>query len=235
MKTKKQNLITGSILSFVLLLAACGNTTNENTTSQQSTVQDTKVSTTKIIDKPFTDSRDGNVYKTITIGNQTWMAENLRFKASSGCWSYNYNESNAKTYGYLYDWETAKKVCPTGWHLPTDAEWKTLISCLGGVDIAGGKLKATTSWESPNSGATNESGFNALPGGLLEIKRAFHCLGTYGNWWSSTENNTLSADDVRALGYKCAWYCSLHNNESYVDLFSGGETAGFSVRCIKDN
>jgi len=102
------------------------------------------------------------------------MAENLAFEPSTGNhWIYN---SNLATYGYLYDWQTAKNVCPRGWHLPSDAEWSTLTDFLGGIDVVGGKLKAegtidarTGIWDSPNVGATNESGFTALPGGLKSV------------------------------------------------------------------
>jgi uncharacterized protein (TIGR02145 family) len=88
----------------------------------------------------FKDSRDGKTYKTVKIGTQTWMANNLAFKASSGCCAYDNNKSNAAIYGYLYSWETAKNVCPTGWHLPSMAEWTTLIDYEGG-ETAGNKLK----------------------------------------------------------------------------------------------
>ena len=93
----------------------------------------------------FTDSRDGKTYKYVTIGKQVWMAENLAYAPSSGnYWAYHNNSSNVAKYGYLYDWQTSKNVCPTGWHLPTDEEWQELIDFAGGKDDAGTKLKAKT-------------------------------------------------------------------------------------------
>ena len=140
----------------------------------------------------FTDTRDGKVYKTIKISTQTWMAENLAYKANSGCWAYNNNASNVTKYGYLYDWKTAKTVCPTGWHVPTDAEWTTLTTYLDGD---GGKLKeiGTTHWISPNEEATNETGFTALPGGARDYDGTFFYIGNNGGWWSATENYTSNA------------------------------------------
>ena len=176
-------------------------------------------------DNTFTDARDGKKYKTVKIGNQTWMAENLAYKASSGCWAYDNNQENVKTYGYLYDWKTAKKVCPAGWHLPSDNEWEILIDYLGGEDIAGNKLKSTNGWESPNSGATNESGFSALPGGFLGdfLGGTFDNLGGNGSWWTATVDGVMHA---------C--FCSLRKN-SCAYLFSHFQTGGFSVRCVKDD
>ncbi len=112
-------------------------------------------------------------YKTVKIGTQVWMSENLAYKPSTGnYWAYHDDNANVAKYGYLYDWETACKVCPSGWHLPSDEEWTTLIDYLGGEDVAGGKMKAvgtieagTGLWYDPNDGATNESGFSGLPGG----------------------------------------------------------------------
>jgi len=173
----------------------------------------------------FTDSRDGKMYKTVKIGSQTWMAENLAYKASSGCWAYDNNPSNVKTYGYLYNWETAKKICPSGWHLSTDAEWTTLTSYLGSGSVAGGKLKETgnTHWQSPNKGATNETGFTALAGGDRYVNGAFDFIGHYGYWWSSTE-----------CGIEDAWYRGMSYNYSDVGRSDGSKTSGFSVRCIRD-
>ena len=173
----------------------------------------------------FTDSRDGKTYKTVKIGTQTWMAENLAYKADSGCWAYNNDQSNVKIYGYLYNWETAKKVCPEGWHLPSDAEWSTLTDSLGGADVAGGKLKSTTGWESPNEGATNSSGFTALPGGYLRDDGAFGWVENYGYWWCSTEDATNYLAWNRNIGYD---FSSVNRKCYYY------KNTGFSVRCIKD-
>jgi len=173
----------------------------------------------------FTDSRDGKIYKTVTIGTQTWMAENLAYKASSGCWAYNDSVSYVATYGYLYNWETAKTVCHTGWHLPTEAEWTTLTNYLGGDSVAGGKLKeiGTTHWTSPNTGSTNSSGFTALPGGYRGGDGAFYSIGGNSSWWSSTED--VPEEEGRA------WYKSMYSS---VYSESSKEDYGFSVRCIRD-
>ncbi len=174
----------------------------------------------------FTDSRDGKNYKTVKIGTQTWMAENLAYKNSSGCWAYDNKESNVTTYGYLYDWETAKNVCPTGWHLPSDAEWTQLTNYLGGEKVAGGKLKetGTTHWKSPNKGATNETGFTAIPGGSCFSTGAFFAIGGYGYWWSATEATEAGA----------AWFRTMFDyaNDVVRDYGFGNEM-GLSVRCLK--
>ena len=111
----------------------------------------------------FLDKSDGKEYKTVKIGDQWWMSENLAFKTESGSFTYTDLEDYVQTYGYLYNWETAKEVCPEGWHLPSDAEFEKLSNFLGGPDAAGGKLKeaGTTHWNSPNTGANNSSGFCA--------------------------------------------------------------------------
>jgi uncharacterized protein (TIGR02145 family) len=199
---------------------------------------------------------DNNNYQVVTIGNQIWMAENLKttkyndgttiplvtdniawgaLRTPGYCW-YNNDEANYKTtYGGLYNWYVAgaytnggKNVCPTGWHVPTDIQWTTLTLVLGGTNISGGKLKetGTTHWKSPNTGATNETAFTALPGGYrTDWEALFYSIGENGYWWSSTESSTSSK----------AWCMHLYYNGNYVDLFNTWEMAGFSVRCIKDN
>jgi uncharacterized protein (TIGR02145 family) len=139
----------------------------------------------------ITDSRDGKVYEIVRIGEQVWMAENLAYKPTSGnYWAYDDNSDNIAVYGYLYDWETAKKVCPTGWHLPSYAEWAKLTDYLGGEGVAGGKLRETgiTHWNSPNEEATNETGFTALPGGFRDGSGKFGKSWYPGGWWSASEN-----------------------------------------------
>lgn len=179
----------------------------------------------------FKDSRDGRIYKTVTIDDQVWMAENLDFKPSGGnYWAYGNLNAYAETYGYLYDWHTAQNVCPAGWRLPTDAEWTQLVGFLGGENVAGGKLKATGTieagtglWYAPNTGATNETGFIALPGGGRYHNGAFGSLGSYGIWWSATE-----LDAGKAL------YLSLGYNWSDVYQNNYDKGYGFAVRCLKD-
>jgi uncharacterized protein (TIGR02145 family) len=190
---------------------------------------------------------DGNTYKTIIIGTQTWMAENLKTtKYSNGnaiptnltdeAWSaaymgayaiYNNDEANKTTYGKLYNWYAvadSRNLCPVGWHVPTDAEWTTLENYLGGASVAGGQLKSISSlWATPNSGATNNSGFSGLPGGSRNGSGTYDGIGSYGSWWSSTEYSTPIAW-VRGLVYD--------NGYSYRNFNTGRN--GFSVRCLRD-
>jgi uncharacterized protein (TIGR02145 family) len=195
--------------------------------------------------------QQGNVYKTIVIGTQEWMAENLKTTIyrngdaianvtedaqwgdlTTGAWCYYDNDSqNDCPYGKLYNWLAVvdyRNLCPTGWHVPTDAEWTTLTNFLGG-ETGGGKLKSTglQYWVSPNIAATNESGFSGLPGGSRNyFDGHFDDVGYDGYWWSSTEANTSSAGD--------AWYRDLYYVDSYVSRVSGVWGRGLSVRCLRD-
>ena len=173
----------------------------------------------------FTDSRDGKVYKTVTIGTQTWMAENLAFKAKSGCWAYNNDQDNVKSYGYLYTWETAKNVCPAGWHLASKDEWSALSTFLGGQEIAAEKLKeaGTVHWHKPVSAATNESGFTCLPGGFRNDKGEFYNLGLMCFCWCSTEEDSEKANQV-----------IIYTHTTHVEISYIEKNNGFSVRCVKE-
>ena len=201
---------------------------------------------------------DGNTYKTIQIGTQVWMAENLKATkyndgtaiphitvnatwaaATTGAYSdYSNTPANSATYGRLYNWYAVdnnaatkvasnggKNVCPTSWHVPTDAEWTTLTTNLGEESVAGGKLKetGTTHWTSPNPGATNETGFTALPGGNRYNDGAYGHIGGNGCWWSSTGDSTADAW-VRYMGF-------LSSNVYRSNL---NKLNGYSVRCVRD-
>ena len=182
---------------------------------------------------PFTDPRDGQTYKTIKIGDQTWMAENLNYASSSGSWCYDDNNGNCTKYGKLYNWVTAKSACPVGWHLPSNDDWHKLALFLdpNAVNekiestIVGGKLKSITGWDSPNTDATNENSFTALPGGSRNYFGVFDYIGTYGNWWSSTEYQTYAL--CRSMH---------HNDSNLIEFISEKDNNdGLSVRCIRDN
>ena len=143
-------------------------------------------------------------------------------------WAYDGNESNATTYGRLYTWYAAtdsRAVCPTGWHVPTNAEWTTLEDYLGGSSVAGGKMKeaGTTHWDSPNTSADNSSGFTALPGGSRFSDGSFSYMGYYGYWWSATEGSASGA-----------WTYGLYYSIGYVNHDSIDKYRGFSVRCVRD-
>ena len=173
----------------------------------------------------YTDSRDGNVYKTVTIGSQTWMAENVAHKTENGCWAYNNDQDNVKTYGYLYNWDSAKKACPPGWHLSSKDEWSALSAYLGGEFVAAGKLKeaGTNHWQKPVSEPTNETGFTALPGGFRNEKTEFYDLGYMCFYWCSSEENTEKAHHILIYSH------TTHVTISYIE-----KNYGFSVRCVKD-
>jgi len=243
-------LIRSMLVIFIsfILLSSCkkdddeslNNTPDNNTTAEFNP----DISYGSITDQ------DGNVYKTVTIGAQTWMAENLRttkYKDGSAIplisddstWDVltsagycNYNNTTDKksisTYGCLYNWYAVNtgKLAPTGWHIPTDDEWTELLNYLVGDSIAGGKLKENTTkhWESPNSGATNVSGFTALPAGYRGAYGDFYALGTGGYWWSYSGLDSSYAW-YRYMGYD---YENV-NRGNYV-----GKQRGFSIRCIKD-
>ncbi len=195
---------------------------------------------------PFTDARDGQSYETVQIDEQCWMAENLAYlpevsPSSQGnntdpyYYVYNYQGSdvteakattNYQTYGVLYNWPSSLDACPANWHLPADAEWTTLTSYLGGEGVAGGKMKetGTTHWNSPNTGATNSSGFTALPGGYRSTNGSFSGRGSSGIWWSSSESAASNA-----------WYRYLSCGNAQVGRGGNGKSYGFAVRCLKDN
>lgn len=196
---------------------------------------------------------EGNSYNITGIGTQIWMAENLKTtKYNDGtsiplvtddaawetistpgyCW-YNNDAANA-IYGALYNWYTVnsasngvKNMCPTGWHVPSDAEWTTLTTYLGGDSVVGGKLKeaGTTHWETPNTDANNETGFTALPGGIRNYYSipSFSSLGVLGSWWSSTQSIPTDA---------FYWFVTYDFSRVYSD--DRGKREGHSVRCLRD-
>jgi len=173
---------------------------------------------------------DGNNYTTVQIGTgksvaQIWMAENLNYSTGNS-WCYDNNSSNCNTYGRLYDWQTALGACPSGWHLPSDAEWTALTDFLGGESIAGGKMKeaGTAHWSSPNTGATNSSGFTALPGGYRpNTGGSFNGLTLYAYFWSSTENSSTHA-----------WSRYLYYDTEDVGRNYVTKPYGFSARCLQN-
>jgi len=201
--------------------------------------------------------KDGNIYKTVTIGIQTWMAENLKttkyndgtaiplitdntawknLTTPSYCWYKNDESTYKNSYGALYNWYSVNSgnLCPSGWHAPSDNEWSILTSYLGGEFIAGGKLKetGTSHWLSPNTGATNDIGFSALPGGIRAEAGTFSYLGFYGHWWSTTDTNIPGVSIVKDW----AWYRTLRNDGIGVDRSSyyWNKRFAYSVRCVKD-
>ena len=197
--------------------------------------------------------QEGNVYKTIVIGTQEWMAENLSTSVYrngdviatglstsqwtntvQGAWAYFQNDASKNCpFGKLYNWYScvdARELCPTGWHVPTDADWTVLSDYLGGEAIAGGKMKtlgmsdsATGLWSAPNSGATNSSGFSGIPGGYRMLQGPYSNLEFIGYYWSSSDFVTLSA-----------YYRYIIYDDVDLTRATGGKGNGFSVRCLRD-
>ena len=190
---------------------------------------------------------DGNVYKTVKIGEQVWLAENLKvtkyrngdpipFITDSVAWTdlttgaycnYRNKKKIAKNYGRMYNWYAVvdnRNICPSGWHIPSDEEWAELGKFLGGDLVAGGKMKLndSTIWREPNLGATNESGFSGLPGGR-QYHSAFFFLHEYGMYWAITE-----------MDKDLAWSRYLTYGSPQLSRFTYKKYYGLSVRCIKD-
>ena len=169
----------------------------------------------------ITDSRDGQVYPIVQIGNQCWLQKNMNYETGTS-WCYAYDTSNCNTYGRLYDWHTAIGICPSGWHLPSDEEWTILTAFLGGEFIAGSKMKSVSGWYF-NGNGTNSSGFTALPGGNCYRNELFNGRTSRAYFWSSTETSSINA-----------WNRHLYYNQEAVSRDNYGKTHGFSVRCVKD-
>jgi uncharacterized protein (TIGR02145 family) len=233
---KRQQCISYFHIAMVFIVIfsyACNKDASTHNTDTNSTIKD----------------NEGNVYKTVKIGEQWWMAENLKStRLNDGtvipnitnntswknlvtpayCWYDNDRTAYAGTYGALYNWYAIEtgKLCPSGWHVPTDEEWSKLIDFLGGDGLAGGQLKEAglTHWNLPNTGATNSSGFTALPGGysISGVEACFYGLGNHGTWWSST-----------AISASNAWFRSLTTNFSTIFKDDGKMYYGLSVRCLK--
>jgi len=185
--------------------------------------------------------------ESITIGTQTWTLKNLDVvkyrngdpiqqvsdpgqwaSLTTGAWCYYFNNSsNNAAYGKLYNWyavNDSRGLAPAGWHIPTDIEWTTLTTFLGGETDAGGKMKSTSLWTTPNTGATNTSGFTGLPGGGRDFGgTVVYDNGNGGVWWSSTENTSTSA-----------WKRTLYFSAATVNRSFDGKASGYSIRCIKD-
>ena len=224
------------IVMIVMFASSCSKSGDTNDSTQSGIVTDI----------------DGNVYHTVTIGTQIWMVENLKTtKYRNGdpipnitvnaswatltngayCWYNNDAATNKATYGALYNWFAvvdSRNLAPTGWHVPTDAEWTTLTTYLGGEPVAGGKLKetGTSHWLSPNTSATNAIGFTALPGGgfyLIFSSGEFGDFGYNGSWWSNT-----------AIDATYAFCRSLYYNFADVGRRDSEKQCGFSIRCVKD-
>ena len=202
--------------------------------------------TTSIVDL------DGNIYNTVQIGTQCWTQSNLKVtkyrngdniptglsdaqwgSTSSGAYAiYNNDPVNDALYGKLYNWYAvtdSRGLCPTGWHVPSDGEWTTLTTFLGGQSVAGGAMKSTATqptpggWYAPNTGATNSSGFTGLPGGLRASGGGFSDLGYTGTWWSSSFGGSIGA-----------WYRILFYGNADATIFYNDPSSGFSVRCARD-
>ena len=211
---------------------------------------DVKVVSHSEVKGSLTDSRDGQTYRTVTIGSQTWMAQNLNYKtANSYC--YVDNPSNCTKYGRLYTWAAAmdsagtwsangkgcgygktctptypvRGVCPTGWHLPTQTEWNTLFTAVGGSSTAGTKLKSTTGWNSSGNSVsgTDAYSFSALPAGGRDYGTDYYGEGDGAYFWSSTEDDSYDA-----------YGKALYYNDDSAYLYYGSKDFGFSVRCVKD-
>ena len=246
---KKMHILFGiGALALATGLTACG-----EDSSSSGCVEETSSSSVKdgseydAITRTLTDLRDGQVYKTVTIGTQTWMAENL---------NYNYNSGTAKSfcygdfYGRLYFWSAAmdsaavfstagegcgygrecntsgvvRGVCPEGWHLPSYEEWETLLTAVGGKDIAGKMLKSTSGWNYGGDG-TDAYGFSALPAGGRYSRGVFRDAGSNAYFWSATQREDNSY---------YAYFMYLYYYDGYAYLFDNYKDNGRSVRCLQN-
>lgn len=234
----KNKISTYSLILCSILLAFVSSCKKDNKDKDPVVIEDTS------IPKDY----DGNIYKTVTIGSQVWMAENLKTthyrngdlietvsdnstfsNLSTGAVdNSNNNSSNVPVYGKIYNWyavNDSRNICPKGWHIPSDAEWNTLMKSLGGMGPAGGKMKKTGTvvWNSPNDYATDSSGFGGVGAGFRSLDGIFMHFGQSAYFWSTTAQSATHAT---------GWYLYY----SYGDVKNGSysKKQSYSIRCVKD-
>jgi len=161
----------------------------------------------------FKDTRDSKVYKTVKVGTQTWMAENLNYAPGSGSWCYDNNASNCTKYGRLYNWNTARDICPKGWVLPSQSDFELLLNSVGG--------SGSKSYHTLKEGGS--SGFSALFGGWRYNNGSYYDIATDGYWWSSSDEDDGSA-----------WILDISGGSQTAEMRDEDWELGFSVRCLKD-
>ena len=223
-------MINKYLIAFIIVLSFISCNNDDPSKNQKGVVYGT-----------FTDTRDGHVYKTVKIGTQTWMAENLAYMYQSDdkesnldpCfYVYDYSGTDLTTakstsayekYGVLYNYLAAQRAVPDGWHLPTISEWNAIAYTLGGLAVAGGKMKTTQGWKLPNLNASNSSGFSALPGGIAFFP-SFQQMEIQAAWWSSSASTAPEFMKGKFL---------LNDSEELMDC-SNSIKRGMSVRCVKD-
>ena len=216
---------------IALLLVSCGESTKDRDKSNNAEInkkdKNSMFCTNLNNDNTFSDKRDGKVYKIVKIGNQVWMAENLAYKAKKGCWAYDNDQTNVTKYGYLYNYKTAKKVCPDGYHLPTKEEFEILLKNYDGET------------RSKNSRArykalilNGNSGFSALLGGSRRSKGHSVGKGKFGNYWSVSDYSDLDFPYYKI--FTDSWMLYVNGNGHGVIQSHCKQTLGFSVRCVQD-
>ena len=210
----KQKFLVAITAVAISLLTACDNGTSSGDEDATS----------------LKDSRDGQIYSIVKIGDQVWMAENLKYEIPVAAgeepksFCYGDSESNCVTYGRLYTWDGAANICPKGWHLPDTTEWNKLFDAVGGKQIAGKKLKAVSNEWLVNSG-TDESGFGALPGGFKKTSGSVSSFdfGKYGNFWTAIPSDGTNAYHVTVFYDK--------DSAKYIE---DPKSFALSVRCLKN-
>ncbi|MBQ3720307.1 MAG: fibrobacter succinogenes major paralogous domain-containing protein [Fibrobacter sp.] len=263
------NIVTAAISCLLLVLVACGDDDSDFATrpSDDSSLSSSSAKSSGSVSLAtpcktetednceygeLVDDRDGQTYKTVKIGDQVWMAENLNFEMdNSSC--YNDSVEYCEKYGLLYTWAVAmdsadtwsttdkdcgygeecsptypvRGICPDGWHLPTQAEWDTLFTAVGGKSVAGIKLKSTNGWNDDDGESGNGMdafSFLALPAGYRDYGGYYKNEGNTANFWSSTGNDSSYAYEMR-----------LNYSNDYAGLYNVNKNNGFSIRCLKDD
>jgi uncharacterized protein (TIGR02145 family) len=208
-----RGLLLAAVVALAVGLSGCGNNSGGGNSGGSSGRQ-----------SDFTDSRDGQKYRAVKIGNQKWLAQNLNYKTGNS-WCHGDDDSKCQQYGRLYDWKTAKSACPSGWHLPSREEWNELVTATGG-DVAGRALKSVSGGWKDGANGIDGYGFSALPGGYRGSDGSFDDAGDFGGWcgWWTAAEVYASLAYIRYMG----------DIYDYVGEDAGYEEYGVSVRCVGD-